>query len=148
MDITDTTEEQYPAAIGVYCDRCGTEERNDFIVTDSTTREQRFEIARAHLRETAGWSCTEAGDLCPNCRTADTWTITPDSTRLIWDADIVAHCKPHYGTNPDTGLIEVDGLTIWPASSTTGERVVARFGDTITLQADGRYTVHHATVEG
>jgi hypothetical protein len=66
--------EKYPAAIGVYCDHCGTEVRNDFVVSDRTTRPERFEIARDHLRRTAGWSCTEAGDFCPACVAARTTT--------------------------------------------------------------------------
>lgn len=61
------SEEKYPAAIGVFCDDCGTEQVNQFVVSDQVTRAQRFEIARRFLRENAGWSCTEAGDFCPAC---------------------------------------------------------------------------------
>ncbi|NUK07492.1 hypothetical protein HRW18_05575 [Streptomyces lunaelactis] len=70
VDTSDDPNEPYPAAIGVYCDGCGTDVVNDYIVSDALDREARFEIARAHLRR-EGWSCTEAGDFCPACKPAE-----------------------------------------------------------------------------
>jgi hypothetical protein len=69
MTDTQPDSELYPAAIGVFCDRCDTEVVNQFWVSDADTREQRFEIARAHLR-TLGWGCDAAGDFCPPCAAA------------------------------------------------------------------------------
>lgn len=56
----------YPAAIGLFCDECLAEVVNDYIVSDSMDQEERFEVARKHLR-TMGWDCTSAGDFCPSC---------------------------------------------------------------------------------
>jgi hypothetical protein len=65
-DLNDDTS-PYPAQIGIFCDDCHTEHLADYLVAADSTREQRFEVAREHLRG-QGWSCTEAGDLCPNCQ--------------------------------------------------------------------------------
>jgi hypothetical protein len=64
-DLNDDTS-PYPAQIGIFCDDCHTEHLADYLVAADSTREQRFEVAREHLRG-LGWSCTEAGDLCPDC---------------------------------------------------------------------------------
>lgn len=49
--------------VGIYCDRCGTEESGDI---RADTREQAFDGMRAHLNS-KGWSCDTGGDLCPSC---------------------------------------------------------------------------------
>lgn len=56
----------YPSQIGVFCDKCGTVHEADYLVPETSTQPERFEVARAHLR-TQGWSCTPGGDLCPAC---------------------------------------------------------------------------------
>ncbi|KIF67579.1 hypothetical protein HY68_01350 [Streptomyces sp. AcH 505] len=66
---TDTgPDAPYPAAISVFCDTCGTTVTNDFVVSDRITKPERLELARNHLRNTARWSCTPAGDFCPTCK--------------------------------------------------------------------------------
>lgn len=66
---TDTgPDAPYPAAISVFCDDCGTTVTNDFVVSDRITKPERLELARNHLRNTARWSCTPAGDFCPTCK--------------------------------------------------------------------------------
>lgn len=64
-DLNDDTA-PYPAQVTIFCDDCGTEHTADYLVAAGSHREQRFEIARTHLR-TVGWSCDEDGDLCPAC---------------------------------------------------------------------------------
>lgn len=59
----------YPAQVGIFCDRCGIEHLGDYLVAADSTREQRFDVARGHMR-TLGWSCTEAGDFCTVCTEA------------------------------------------------------------------------------
>ena len=56
----------FPLQIAVFCDRCGTEVRHDYLVHDLMTREQRLAVAREHLARNEGWSCTAAGDFCPD----------------------------------------------------------------------------------
>ena len=60
--------EKYPALIGVYCDGCGTEVRGDYIVSDKMSKAERLEAARTYLRTYMEWSCTQAGDYCPECQ--------------------------------------------------------------------------------
>lgn len=83
------------------------------------------------------------------------WTLTEDNIDELWDQDVIkVHCKPHWAPLPEpcrigpTQVISttVDGLTI--AAHRDRPRQVARFGDRITLDPDGRtYTVHPATKE-
>ncbi|MFI1889866.1 hypothetical protein [Streptomyces jumonjinensis] len=56
----------HPAQIGVFCDHCGRADERDYLVNDRTSRPERFEIARRHLRA-EGWTCTPDADLCPTC---------------------------------------------------------------------------------
>ena len=56
----------FPIQIAVYCDVCGVEVMHDYVVHDGMTREQRFAVAREHLTRNEGWSCTAAGDFCPD----------------------------------------------------------------------------------
>jgi len=66
------------------------------------------------------------------------WTVTNENVYRLWDEDIiVAPCKPHFS---EPGVI--DGLTIKPHNGM--DQQIARFGDTICLDRDGRYTVHPA----
>ncbi|MFD3574740.1 hypothetical protein [Streptomyces sp. NPDC058644] len=65
IDSRTAPPETYPSAITVFCDQCGTEVTGDYLVTDAMTKDERLEVARAHLRNTARWSCTPAGDFCP-----------------------------------------------------------------------------------
>jgi hypothetical protein len=55
----------FPLNIAVFCDRCGVEVEHDYVVHDLMTREQRLAVARDHLTCNEGWSCTAAGDYCP-----------------------------------------------------------------------------------
>lgn len=66
----DNDDSPYPCRIGVFCDRCGTEVLADYVVQPDMTKAERFEVARTHLRENAGWSCTPGVDLCPGCAPA------------------------------------------------------------------------------
>jgi hypothetical protein len=56
--------DRYPVQISVYCDTCHGIVTHDYIVTDDVSREQRWELARAHLRR-FGWRCDLIGDFCP-----------------------------------------------------------------------------------
>jgi hypothetical protein len=56
----------FPISIVVFCDRCGVEVEHDYLVHDLMTREQRLAVAREHLARNEGWSCTAAGDFCPD----------------------------------------------------------------------------------
>lgn len=64
------TGQKYPASVGVFCDHCHTAVEHDYIVSDTMTQPERFEVAREHLRTNEGWSCTPEADLCPPCRAA------------------------------------------------------------------------------
>ena len=55
---------------------------------------------------------------------------------------MIEHCKPHYGLNPATHRVEIDGLTLWAHGDQP--RTWARFGDTVRLDTTGIYTVHRA----
>lgn len=48
----------------IFCDECGVESAGDYT---GQTREVRFAAARRHLAQSAGWSCTDDDDLCPQC---------------------------------------------------------------------------------
>jgi hypothetical protein len=69
--VRDPDDPRYPVQVGVFCDRCGTTVKRDYLVSDDTDRQERFEVARGYLREHEGWSCTEAGDFCPECASGD-----------------------------------------------------------------------------
>lgn len=66
--VRDMDDPRYPAQIGVFCDRCGTTVEHDYLVSDDMDQQERFEVARAHLREHEDWSCTADGDFCPACK--------------------------------------------------------------------------------
>lgn len=57
----------YPSQITIFCDRCGIENTADYLVPADATKDERFEIAREHMRSNLGWTCDEAGDRCPAC---------------------------------------------------------------------------------
>jgi hypothetical protein len=65
-DLNDDTS-PYPAQIGIFCDECGEDHLADYLVAANSTREERFEIARNHLRANEGWTCDKNGDRCPRC---------------------------------------------------------------------------------
>ncbi|MFJ5070208.1 hypothetical protein ACIQC7_27745 [Kitasatospora sp. NPDC088556] len=73
-----------------------------------------------------------------------TWTLTRDNlTELM---ELIEPSKPHYRSRVPAGphdlSVEIDGLTIWAHGDQP--RTWARFGDTITHQHDGTWTVQHA----
>lgn len=58
------------ALINIACRRCGLTDTATYPVADDDNDATRFGYARARL-ETSGWSCTIAGDYCPDCVPAD-----------------------------------------------------------------------------
>lgn len=79
------------------------------------------------------------------------WTLSRENLAELWDGDgIKVHCKPHFAPLLEPRQLSadrvistvVDGLTI--GAHRGKPRQVARFGDRITLDADGTYTVHPA----
>lgn len=79
------------------------------------------------------------------------WTVTAENVYRLWDEDVIeVFCKPHFASLPEPRRVSptqvistiVDGLTIGEHAGKP--RQVARFGDRITLDADGTYTVHPA----
>jgi hypothetical protein len=78
------------------------------------------------------------------------WMLTRENVYRLWDRDIISvPCKPHCRMCEPREIrpgwmdsTECDGLTIHAHYDRPWQ--VAYFGDTITLDADGRtYTVHH-----
>jgi hypothetical protein len=65
--LRDPDSPLYPSRIGVFCDSCFTAESNDYMVSDDMDRDERLEVARAHMR-TRGWQCDATGDFCPEHR--------------------------------------------------------------------------------
>jgi hypothetical protein len=70
-DLNDDTA-PYPCQITITCDGCPGYCTADFLVPADSTKAERFEIARDHMRTRLGWFCNEAGDYCPNCVKART----------------------------------------------------------------------------
>lgn len=64
-DLDDDTS-PYPAQITITCDGCPGLYTADYLVPAASTKAERFEIARDHLRG-IGWSSSENGDFCPTC---------------------------------------------------------------------------------
>lgn len=62
--------EAYPSQIGIFCDDCGHTELHDYVVHSAMTRGERLDVARRHLVNQDGWSCTPGLDLCPPCHRA------------------------------------------------------------------------------
>lgn len=82
---------------------------------------------------------------CIVCATkpATEWTVTPDTIGEL--LELIGPSKPHWAPLPERVLgvsTQVDGLTI--LAHRGRPRAVARFGDTITRQPDGTYTVQPA----
>ncbi|MFJ8474226.1 hypothetical protein [Kitasatospora sp. NPDC094011] len=80
-------------------------------------------------------------------RPRPTWTLTQQTlTELM---ELIEPSKPHYRSRipagPNDVSVEIDGLTIWAHHGQP--RTVAYFGDTITQQHDGTWTIQHATEE-
>ncbi|MFF9643661.1 hypothetical protein [Kitasatospora aureofaciens] len=73
-----------------------------------------------------------------------TWTLTRNN--LVELMELIDPSKPHYAPRIPAGphdlSVEIDGLTIWAHNGMP--RTVARFGDTITHQPGGTWTVQHA----
>jgi hypothetical protein len=65
--IRDPESGLYPAQIGVVCDRCGITVTRDYLVHENMDQQQRFGVARKHLRDSEGRSCDEDGDTCAGC---------------------------------------------------------------------------------
>lgn len=65
--IRDPDSGLMPVQVGVFCDGCGTTEEHDYLVREDSTKADRFEVARRHLRK-QGWQCDGQGDFCPSCR--------------------------------------------------------------------------------
>jgi hypothetical protein len=61
--------DEYPSQISVFCDGCGTTVTRDYVVSETMSRPERLEVARASLRG-EGWRCDESGDWCPTCKIA------------------------------------------------------------------------------
>lgn len=66
--IRDPNSGLMPVQVGVFCDGCGTTEEHDYLVREDSTQADRFEVARSHLRDKAGWQCDARGDYCPKCK--------------------------------------------------------------------------------
>ncbi|WP_224274008.1 hypothetical protein [Streptomyces sp. LS1784] len=66
------------------------------------------------------------------------WVLTPENLYRLWTT--IGHSKVH--NRFDAGHVVPDGLTIWAHKSQP--RTWARFGDTITRQPNGTWTVTHA----
>jgi hypothetical protein len=65
-DLDDDTA-PYPSQITITCDGCPGWCTADYLVPAASTKTERFEIARGHMRNHLGWFCTENGDYCPEC---------------------------------------------------------------------------------
>lgn len=99
--LTDPDSDLYPAAISVYCDRCGATATNQFLVSDQDSSAERFEIARDHLRG-KGWSCTADGDFCCNCLAIKQRTAEPQSARAAILAELLDGELPDSDEYPAT----------------------------------------------
>lgn len=75
--IRDPNSGAMPVQIGVCCDDCGSTVERDYLVSETSTKAERFEVAREHLRG-EGWQCDEHGDFCPDCIATD-WVGEGDS---------------------------------------------------------------------
>lgn len=64
MAIQDATG---PVLVTVFCDRCGNEESNDYLVP---VGEDSLVIARRWLKENKGWDIRFPFDFCPSCAAA------------------------------------------------------------------------------
>lgn len=66
--LRDPDNPYYPSRITVFCDDCGVEETGEYMVREDMTRDERYGVARKHLVDTKGWSCTPGpDDICPTC---------------------------------------------------------------------------------
>lgn len=54
----------HPAEIVVFCDVCGDEIAEDYLVADTDDSTTRLGYAREHVRS-LGWRCDYSGDFCP-----------------------------------------------------------------------------------
>ncbi|MFD5916206.1 hypothetical protein ACFVYP_06900 [Kitasatospora sp. NPDC058201] len=134
-----TTPNTYPAQLAVACELCPTQLAADFVVTDDMTKAARLNLITDHAIM-AGWMCVDDWTYCPTCAGQPTsWTITVGNVLDL--CEVIDPSKPHYGAG-STGPSLKDGVTI--RAHGTRPRTVARFGDTITRQADGTYTVQPA----
>ena len=74
--LRDPDSRVYPSLIVVFCDRCGVEDRHDYLVHEDDSSSTRLGYARAHLVKNEGWTCDGRGDFCPPCapvETEDEW---------------------------------------------------------------------------
>lgn len=77
-DLNDDTS-PYPAQITITCDGCPGWCTADYLVPAESTKAERFEIARGHMRNRLGWSCDENGDYCPECA----MTANPTTDQIL-----------------------------------------------------------------
>ncbi|MFI9331940.1 hypothetical protein ACIGZJ_30915 [Kitasatospora sp. NPDC052868] len=68
------------------------------------------------------------------------WTVGPANLGELWE--LIGPSKLHFVADPFTNRVEADGLTILEHDGLP--RALAKFGDTITRQPDGTYTVQPA----
>lgn len=57
-------DETMPILAVVYCDRCGIEVAEDYLVPAGMDS---LAVARNHVRRNCGWSVDARGDFCPQC---------------------------------------------------------------------------------
>ena len=57
-------DEKGPVLVTVYCDKCGEEETNDYLVPAG---EDSLVVARQWLKENKGWTTRFPFDFCPSC---------------------------------------------------------------------------------
>lgn len=120
----------------VFMTRLGTTWHNDLHCTA---------LDSARLNE-GGHVLTEAAERaasrrpCIVCAAAPAteWTVASDTIGEL--LELVGPSKPHWAPD-ETGALDVDGLTI--RAHNDQPRTVARYGDTITRQPDGTWTVKH-----
>ncbi|GAA3958488.1 hypothetical protein GCM10023085_46120 [Actinomadura viridis] len=74
--IRDPNSGAMPVQVAVYCDDCGRTDARDYLVVETSTKAERFEVARKHLRN-EGWQCDAHGDYCPDC-VATSWSGEDD----------------------------------------------------------------------
>jgi len=57
-------DEDMPILVTVFCDECGVEETNDYLVPAGVDS---LFVARTYLKENKGWFVSPFEDLCPEC---------------------------------------------------------------------------------
>ncbi|WBP89490.1 hypothetical protein [Kitasatospora cathayae] len=98
----------------------------------------------ARLTHSGVFRTTDTADFTPCLVCASTaateWTLTSENLGEL--LELVGPSKPHWAPLPAEALgvsTQIDGLTIWAHNGQP--RTVARYGDTITRQPGGTWTV-------